>query len=166
MQYKQDSAEVQPGQSWLKGALAGFLATAPMTVFMLVTQRFLPRGQRYDLPPEIITKELAHRAHVRQHMAKWQILAATTVSHFGYGAAMGTLYRPLEKRTPLPAVVKGVLFGLGIWAGSYLVLLPLLGMSESGQREPGRRNLMMIAAHIVWGSAMGLLADAPLIPRM
>lgn len=166
MRDKQDSAEVHPGGIWLKGALAGFLATAPMTVFMLVTQRFLPRGQRYDLPPEIITKELAQRARVRHHMSKGQILAATTASHFGFGAAMGTLYGPLGKGIALPAAVKGVLFGLLVWAGSYLALLPLLGMSESGHREPGLRNLMMVVAHVVWGLALGLLVDAPLPTRM
>jgi hypothetical protein len=32
-------------------------------------------------------------------------------------------------------------------------------MSESGQREPGKRNLMMIAAHVVWGATMGLVAE-------
>src|SRR6266702_5711332 len=95
---EQNVLATQSGLSWLKGALAGFIATAPMTVFMLLTQRFLPKGQQYDLPPEIITKELAHRAHVRQHMDKRQILAATTVSHFGYGAAMGALYGPLSKK--------------------------------------------------------------------
>ena len=130
-----------------------------MTVFMLLTQRFLPRGQRYDLPPEIITKDLAQRARVRQHMNKRQILIATLFSHFAYGAAMGLLYRPLEKRGPWPPVAKGISFGLLVWAGSYLVLLPLLGMAESGQKEPGKRNLMMIAAHIIWGSSMAIVAD-------
>jgi hypothetical protein len=32
-------------------------------------------------------------------------------------------------------------------------------MSESGQREPVRRNLMMIAAHVVWGGTMGVVAE-------
>lgn len=156
---KQEIASFQPGLPWLKGTIAGLVGTGPMTAFMLLTQRFLPKGQRYDLPPEIITKELAHRAHVRQHMNKGQILLATTVSHFGYGAVMGTLYSLLAKKVPLPAVVKGTLFGLLIWAVSYLGLLPLIGMSESGQREPVRRNLMMIAAHVVWGSTMGVVTD-------
>ncbi len=142
-----------------KGTLAGFIATAPMTVFMLATQRFLPKGQQYELPPELITKELAHRAHVRWHMSKTQILAATLVSHFGYGAAMGALYSPLDKKLPLPAVVKGVIFSVVVWAGSYLGLLPLIGISESAHKEPVRRNLMMIAAHLVWGSAMAPLAN-------
>ena len=149
----------QSGLSWLKGALAGFIATAPMTVFMLTTQRFLPKGQQYELPPELITKELAHRAHVRWHMSKTQILAATLVSHFAYGAAMGALYSPLDKRLSLPNVVKGVIFGVVVWAGSYLGLLPLMGISESAHSEPVRRNLMMVAAHLVWGSAMGLVAN-------
>ncbi|HLX57933.1 MAG TPA: DUF1440 domain-containing protein [Ktedonobacteraceae bacterium] len=155
----QNSVDTQPGQVILIGTLAGFVATIPMTIFMLATQRFLPKGQRYDLPPEIITKELAHRANVRQHMNKQQVSGATLISHFGYGAVMGAIYSPLGKRVPLPAIVQGILFGLVVWIGSYLGLLPLLGISASGQKEPVRRNLMMIAAHVVWGTAMGATAD-------
>lgn len=158
MVQQQNDVEAPLGQVLLKGALAGFVATIPMTIFMLATQRFLPQGQRYDLPPEIITKELAHRAHVRHHMNKQQVLGATLVSHFGYGASMGAVYSPLGKKMPLPTVVQGILFGLVVWAGSYLALLPMLGMSESGQREPVRRNLMMIVAHVVWGTTLGATA--------
>lgn len=92
-------------------------------------------------------------------MNKKQVEGATLVSHFGYGAAMGALYGLLAMKIPLPSPIKGVLFGLVVWAGSYLGMLPLSGMSETGQREPGRRNLMMIAAHVVWGSTMGVVAE-------
>jgi len=154
----QNNRAVQPDRALLKGTLAGFVATLPMTIFMLATQRFLPKRQQYRLPPEMITSELAHRAHVRHHLNKQLILGATTVSHFGYGAAMGAAYGPLHKRVPLPTIAQGVLFGLVVWAASYLGLLPLLGISASGDREPLRRNLMMIAAHIVWGASMGAMA--------
>jgi uncharacterized membrane protein YagU involved in acid resistance len=159
MSRRQNNTTSQPLQGWLEGAIAGFVATVPMTIFMFATQRFLPRGQQYDLPPEIITKDLAHRMHVRQHMNKQQILGATLASHFGYGAAMGTLYRLFRQRVSVSAPIQGALFGLMVWAASYLGLLPLLGMAESGQKEPVRRNLMMIAAHVVWGAAMGSTAD-------
>jgi len=43
---EQNVLATQSSLSWLKGALAGFIATAPMTVFMLTTQRFLPKGQQ------------------------------------------------------------------------------------------------------------------------
>lgn len=146
-------------RSWLQGATAGFLATIPMTIFMFSTQRFLPKGQRYDLPPEIITKELAERAHIKQHMNKTQILAATTASHFGYGTAMGILYSILGRRLPLASILKGTLFGLCIWTVSYPALLPLLGFSESSDREPIRRNLMMIVAHVIWGAGTGVITE-------
>ena len=152
MQYKQRT------NLW-SGATAGFLATLPMTIFMLSTQRFLPKGQRYDLPPEIITKELAHRAHIRQHINKAQILAATTASHFGYGTTMGALYSLFGRRLPLNPGLKGVVFGFFIWVTSYQALLPLLGFSESSHQETTRRNLMMIAAHFVWGAGTGIVTE-------
>jgi uncharacterized membrane protein YagU involved in acid resistance len=151
--------EAQAGQAWLQGGFAGFVATGPMSVFMLATQRFLPKRQQYALPPEIITEGLAHRMHMRWHMTKKQVLAATLVSHFGYGAAMGMLYGASGKKLTLASPVKGVLCGLIVWVASYLGLLPLIGMSESGQRETGKRNLMMIAAHVVWGATLGLVAE-------
>ena len=142
-----------------QGATAGFIATIPMTIFMFSTQRFLPKGQRYDLPPEILTKELAERAHVKQHMSKAQILAATTASHFGYGATMGILYSVLGRRLPLTSSLRGTLFGFVIWVASYQALLPLLGFSESSQGETAQRNMMMIAAHFIWGASTGVLTD-------
>lgn len=156
-----NTIETQKPPLW-HGACAGALATFPMTLFMLATQRFLPKRQQYDLPPEIITKDLARKAHIKPFLSKRQILVATLFSHFGYGSAMGVLYRLLlprpllKKQNPFFAPVPGLLFGLVIWAGSYLGLLPLLGMSISGQREPGRRNLLMIAAHEVWGATLGV----------
>lgn len=158
MAQDQNNNEAAPNRAFLKSALSGFVATLPMTIFMLATQRFLPKRQQYELPPEMITKELAHRAHVRHHLNKQLILGATTASHFGYGAAMGAAYGPLQKRVPLPTIVQGVLYGLLVWAASYLGLLPLLGISASGHKEPMRRNLMMIAAHVVWGASMGAMA--------
>ncbi len=149
----------QTTNAWLQGALAGFIATIPMTIFMLSTQRFLPKGQRYDLPPEIITKELAERANVKQHMNKAQILAATTASHFGYGTTMGLLYGLLGRRLPLTSSLKGTLFGLVVWVASYQALLPLLGFSESTDKETTRRNLMMVAAHVVWGVGTGVVTE-------
>jgi uncharacterized membrane protein YagU involved in acid resistance len=158
MRNDQGSAKIQGGQAWMRNALAGFIATVPMTLFMLGTQRFLPKGQQYELPPELLTKELAHRAHFRSHLSKQQIVALSLVSHFGYGASVGSLYCFLEKRPNFPAPVKGTLFGLLVWLVSYLGLAPLIGFAESGQTEPVRRNLMMIAAHVIWGSALGMTA--------
>jgi len=161
---RSSSATLQGQTAW-RGALAGTLATLPMTLFMLATHRFLPKGQRYDLPPEIITQELAHRVRLKPFLNKQQIQVATLLSHFGYGAGMGVLYRfvwrrpRLRGKRHLVAPVQGLLFGLAVWAGSYLGLLPLLRMAAAGHREPKHRNLMMIVAHGVWGVSTGVTSD-------
>jgi uncharacterized membrane protein YagU involved in acid resistance len=133
----------------LKGVLAGAVATLPMTQFMLATQQFLLKGQRYALPPEINMKELSQRTNIKLHLNKKLLQGTTLLSHFGYEATLGALYSPLARTSFLPAFVRGSLFGLGVWTTSYLGLLPLLHFRASGDREPGLRNLMMLTAHVV-----------------
>ena len=146
--------------SWLAGSLAGFVATAPMTAVMLLMHHRLPRKEQYPLPPAEITSKLAREAGVHKQIDEPERhLGATLLSHFGYGAAAGTLYAPLSKKLPGPPLLKGVAFGLAVWTGSYLGLLPALGILRSATEHPARRNALMIAAHVVWGSVLGLLTD-------
>lgn len=68
-----------------KGVLAGLIATLPMTAFMLLMQRLLPKVQQFALPPERITAEIAERAGVKVHMNKAEQVAASLVSHLATG---------------------------------------------------------------------------------
>lgn len=142
-----------------KGVLAGLIATLPMTAFMLLMQRLLPKVQQFALPPERITAEIAERAGVKVHMNKAEQVAASLVSHFSYGANMGTFYIPFAKRVPLPPALKGAIFGVIVWAASYLGLLPALRMQEQAPKEPLQRNALMIAAHLIWGTTLGVTED-------
>jgi uncharacterized membrane protein YagU involved in acid resistance len=155
MTFNRSDVAAQSGAGAGQGALAGSIATFPMTVFMLATQRLLPKHQQYELPPEILVREFSQRAHLDWHLDKRLLLGATLISHFGYGAVMGTLYSFLCKKKLLPAPWQGMLFGLLVWVGSYLGLLPITRFSPTAPREPARRNLLMIGAHIIWGTALG-----------
>jgi putative membrane protein len=142
-----------------KGAVAGTVATIPMTAFMLLMQQALPRWQHYDLPPEKLTDELADRAGAKKHMNKPQKVALALVAHFAYGAAMGTLYSLLMQRGNIktyPFLLKGNIFGLAVWGASYLGLLPAMQMSTTAPKETPHRNLLMIGAHIVWGTVLAV----------
>ena len=84
--------------------------------------------------------------------------ALTGVSHFGYGAAAGGVYGLVRDRLPGGPLVGGVSFGLALWAASYFGWLPAAGLFPPPTREPGRRVGLMIAAHVVWGAATGIVA--------
>ena len=51
-------------QDLATGAMAGFLATIPMTIAMELLHRRLPWTQRYPLPPREITDDLTDKKPV------------------------------------------------------------------------------------------------------
>jgi uncharacterized membrane protein YagU involved in acid resistance len=137
----------------LAGALAGFVATLPMSAVMGILHRLLPPGQRYPLPPREITEEALEAAHIP--LDHDSTTALTASAHLGYGAACGALYGSLGGRGGLGS---GIACGLVVWTASYLGWLPALGLGPSATREPAPRNALMIAAHVVWGAALGAVA--------
>lgn len=144
---------------YLAGLLAGFVATLPMTVFMMLLYRRLPKKEQYPLPPRQIAMELAEQAGVKESLPETERTTLTLIAHFAYGTVMGAFYSLVAGKVPGPSVLKGVVFGLLVWAGSYLLLLPALGILRSAIHHPLRRNTLMIAAHIIWGGVLAMIVE-------
>ena len=141
----------------LAGTVGGFAATFPMSAVMLALQKALPGEEREPLPPKQITENAAAGAGVNHKLTEGERDAATAAAHFGYGAAAGAAYAAMAGKSGLPPAAEGALYGLAVWGGSYLGLMPAAGLYKSAVDEPATRNVMMIAAHIAWGSALGLI---------
>jgi uncharacterized membrane protein YagU involved in acid resistance len=142
----------------LLGALAGLAATAPMTLAMKLMHEQLPPEEKYPLPPRQVAEGLAEVAGVNEYMDEEDREAATWASHFAYGAACGALYGAVSGRAlGRHAALSGAGFGAAVWAGSYLGLLPAAGILSPATEHPARRNALMIAAHIVWGTTAALV---------
>jgi uncharacterized membrane protein YagU involved in acid resistance len=144
----------------LIGALAGLGATIPMTVGMEAMFRFLPKRERYPLPPRQIAMALAEEVGVKEQLTEPARTTVTLAAHFGYGAATGAIYAPMAIENRWPPLVGGIGFGLAVWAASYLGLLPAVRLLSPATEHPLRRNALMITGHIVWGVTLGLLVDA------
>ncbi len=146
------------GTKLLSGAMAGCIATVPMTIVMELLHQRLPQHERYPLPPSEITAELTEEVGLGGQLNSGQHLALTLMNHFAYGAAAGALYGVSAERLSAAPVVKGVGFGLLVWTVSYLGLLPVLGILRPATEHPAGRNLLMIVAHVVWGSVTGAIS--------
>lgn len=147
------------GSDLVRGGFAGLLATLPMTLAMEGMHALLPWWERYPLPPRQITEEVERVADLRGSLDEPRHVALTLVNHFAYGAGAGAVYGAFSRGVPAPPALKGAAFGLGVWSVSYLGLLPALGVLSPATEHPGRRNALMIAAHLVWGSATGIFFD-------
>ena len=139
----------------LKGATAGFVATAPMSISMLMGWRLLPKHEKYHLPPRLITEEISERAGIEDRLSESELVGLTILSHFSYGALFGAVYALYEHKLPVDASLKGVLSGVAVWIGSYLGWLPAMGILSPATRHPWQRNLLMIVAHLIWGVTLG-----------
>jgi uncharacterized membrane protein YagU involved in acid resistance len=141
------------------GAIAGLAATVPMTCAMSVWHRCLPRRQQDPLPPAKITDAVLRQAGWEQELSESAQTELTLVNHFGYGAATGACFESLRSSSAPPTIASGCAYGLGVWAGSYLIWLPAAGLHRSALQEPLARNLLMIGAHLVWGTSLALFVN-------
>ncbi len=141
----------------LRGAAAGLLATVPMTIVMEALHPRLPGEPPRPLPPREITEAAVVKAGVSRHVSERDVQNLTLAAHFGYGALCGAVFGLVAPRHPAAAVSSGMLFGLGVWTGSYLGWLPAAGLRHSPRYDPVVRSSLMIGAHVVWGMAAGLL---------
>lgn len=141
----------------LRGALAGTVATVLMSGLMLAGQRAGLLGQ---MPPEKITARSLHRLKLRPD--KRQTRAAAAGAHLAFGVAGGSIFAVLVRRGPAGSrVVQGLVYATGIWAVSYLGWIPALGLMAPAHRDRPGRPQVMLAAHLVYGAALGLLLQRP-----
>jgi hypothetical protein len=75
----------------------------------------------------------------------------TLAAHFGYGAATGAMYALFR---PGGGILPGAAYGLLVWTVSYFGIMPGLRILKPAHAHPGRRNALMIAGHLIWGSTM------------
>lgn len=142
------------------GALAGLAATVPMTLAMLILRRVLPTSEEAPLPPEEITARTTEKTDALPDRDEDELRPLSLAAHFGFGALAGALYAPLAAREGrLPPTVRGVGYGLGVWAVSYLGWLPGVGLLPPATEQPARLGVMMSLSHVVWGGVLGHLAE-------
>jgi uncharacterized membrane protein YagU involved in acid resistance len=134
---------VRLGSRLLIGAIAGTVGTLAMTAAMRRLHGELPEKERYPLTPrEIVDAAAAAEGEAAKDL--------TTAAHFAYGAACGAV---LAAADPKMGKSKAAAAGAAIWLASYMGWVPALELLKPATEHPARRNALMIAVHLVWGTA-------------
>ena len=107
-----------------------------MTAAMAALFPALPPEDQHPLPPRHITERAAEAVGVDNDLSEPEKQGLTAVAHFGYGTATGAVYGLIRPpQLPLPGVAAGVAYGLAVWAGSYMGLLPALRLYPHAEDE-------------------------------
>jgi len=125
---------------------------------MVWLHRRLPGPERYPLPPREITEGIEKKVSGKK-LDPDVGRALTWLAHFGYGGAAGSLYAGAKSLLPVRGSLLGPLFGLGVWAVSYLGILPGLRLLTPATEHPLRRSWLMIVAHLVWGWFLAMIYE-------
>ena len=144
----------------IAGAIAGLGATLPMSLVMLAGRKRNFLRALDPLPPRQITERVLAAVGVDDELNDDSKEALTVVNHFAYGASMGGVYGLISpQQSSVGATTTGIGFGIGVWAVSYLGWLPKVGLYRSATDDAPQRNLRILAAHVVWGAALGYLTE-------
>ncbi|MEX2210351.1 MAG: DUF1440 domain-containing protein [Gaiellaceae bacterium] len=134
------------------GLLAGLAGTAAMTAY----QELLSSGDSEkeksweDAPaPAQVARRLL-KGVFRQDISVEKIPLLTNVVHWTYGTAWGVVYGLVQGTVRANPVLHGLLFGSGVWAMSYVQLVPM-GLYEPPWEYPAKTIAKDVSYHLVYG---------------
>jgi hypothetical protein len=135
----------------MRGGFAGLVATVPMTLVMDAVNRRLFGPA--PLPPREVAVRAAEQTGADKHLDRRGRSLLTLGSHLAMGAALGAGYALVGSRVALPRAVGGALYDASAYAANYLGILPALGLLSPFTRSSPARHAMLLASHLVWGTA-------------
>jgi hypothetical protein len=147
-------------KNMLAGVAAGVAATVPMTIVMETLHERLSGEVPRPLPPREIAEGLAVKFGVNRELSERDMQNLTLALHVGYAALTGAIFSTLAPRQVSSGAAIGALFGFGVWATSYLGWLPMSGVRQPVTYDPVARTGLMVASHVAWGVAAGVIFAA------
>lgn len=141
-------------QTLARGALAGTIATVPMTAVMGIGKA---AGWMVTPPPKQIAAEAQQETGIRSEIGHPAFTVAWLGAHFAFGAGCGALFAGGRQFLPYSSPPAGMIFGAGIWAAAYGAILPALGLYPSLPDDSHTRSAVMLAAHGIFGATLGAL---------
>jgi uncharacterized protein DUF6789 len=137
----------------LADSASGALATAAMSAVMIAGDRV---GLLGEPPPTTVTRAVLGEAGVERPSDAAGMVAP--LAHLWFGAQGGMTFGVIRRFLPgVPGGILGVLFGIGVYAVSYKGWIPALGILPPPEDDRPGRPAVMIAAHVVYGLALGWL---------
>jgi uncharacterized membrane protein YagU involved in acid resistance len=127
-----------------------------MTLAMEALRAAMSREHHRRMPPREIVDRTVDSSGAGDEVDRTDRIVLTTIAHFAFGAAAGAVYgATLGSRRS--SALKGMVYGIAVWALAYGVGLPSLGLHPSAADDTEERNVTLVASHVVWGATLGRL---------
>jgi putative membrane protein len=81
---------------------------------------------------------------------------AGSIVHYAFGASVGGLYGGLATVVPRATVALGLPFGVAVWLGAHVIMVPALGLAAPPTRQPPLKEAFEFVSHLVYGAVTEL----------
>ncbi len=154
----------------LRAVARGLAAGAVGTGFMTIAQELSARlqasdddGQQGPEPPRDPWEQASMPAQVARRISEGvfhhqvppeRIPVLTHAMHWAYGTGWGAIYGLIHGSLARESKVRdGLLFGTGVWAMSYVQLVPM-GLYELPWKYPPKSIGMEVSFHLAYGAGV------------
>jgi uncharacterized membrane protein YagU involved in acid resistance len=131
------------------GFASGSLATIPMTGEFWFAWRV---GFLDEVPPHKAIRSVA--PEVQEPRLSW----VSALAHLAVGGVAGAAYAVLVPERAR-GIASGMVFGLGLWATGYEVVMPAATDIEPAHRDNRSRAATIFIAHLIFGAVLGLSVE-------
>jgi hypothetical protein len=138
------------GLATLRGAIAAMAMTG-MRAFTVSA------GLVEETPPRAIFRQRARG--LLRIVPRKRRRAAIELAHWGYGAGGGAVFGVLPERVRRAAWA-GPLYGLLVWLGFELGVVPVLGLKQASKPRPVERAALA-ADHALYGLVLSEIRERP-----
>jgi hypothetical protein len=132
------------GKNWLKGMVAGFVATIVLSALMLMKEHM-------GLMPQL------NPIRMMTEMLGGSTLAVGWIMHFMIGTVLwGTLFAWLDPNLPGSSHwLNGIWFSIGAWLLMMVIMMPMAGAGFFGMNLGAMAPVMTLILHIIYGVVLG-----------
>ena len=159
-----------------RGMAAGVIGTGAMTVAQELAAKLQSSGEdgqqdEEQQSPQDPWEQASMPAQVGRRISEGvfhhevppeRIPLLTNVMHWAYGTGWGAIYGLVEGTFGGRSLRQGALFGAGVWAMSYVQLVPM-GIYQLPWKYPPKSIAMELGYHLVYG--IGVAGGHRLVDR-
>lgn len=150
-----------------RGMAAGVIGTGAMTVAQELAAKLQSSGDdeqqsEEQQSPQDPWEEASMPAKVGRRISEGvfhqkvppeRIPLLTNAMHWAYGSGWGAIYGLIEGTLDRRSLRRGVFFGAGVWAMSYVQLVPM-GLYQLPWKYPPKSIAMELGYHLVYGAGV------------
>jgi putative membrane protein len=144
----------------LVGFVGGLIAAGVMSAVHHALSNVMPRPPAGAQQEEDATVKVASgvtRALLQRDIPEDSKPRAGSIVHYGFGATVGAVYGGIAEAVPRVTVGAGLPFGVAVWLGAHVIMVPAAGLAPPPWRRPFAAELLEFVAHLLYGATTELV---------